>query len=74
MIEEALGEPLEKLFISFGPPVAAASIAQVHHAEVVSPKDRKPVAVKVLRPGIERRFASISMPSCSRPQRGAHLA
>ncbi len=50
-IEDALGEPLEKLFISFGPAVAAASIAQVHHAEVVSPDGPKPVAVKVLRPG-----------------------
>ncbi len=56
-IEEALGAPLEKLFISLGPAVAAASIAQVHHAEVVSPDGPKSVAVKVLRPGIERRFA-----------------
>ena len=53
----ALGKPLAELFVSFGPPVAAASIAQVHHAEVVSPDGPKPVAVKVLRPGIERRFA-----------------
>ena len=57
MIEEALGASLEKLFISLGPAVAAASIAQVHHADVVSPEGPKPVAVKVLRPGIERRFA-----------------
>jgi ubiquinone biosynthesis protein len=56
-IEEALGEKLPKLFVSFGPPVAAASIAQVHRAEVASPEGLKPVAVKVLRPGIERRFA-----------------
>ncbi|HEX2538084.1 MAG TPA: AarF/UbiB family protein, partial [Pseudolabrys sp.] len=36
---------------------AAASIAQVHRAEVITPDGaRKPVAVKVLRPGIERRF------------------
>ena len=39
-----------------GPPVAAASIAQVHRAEVDVDGARKPVAVKVLRPGIERRF------------------
>jgi ubiquinone biosynthesis protein len=56
-IEQAFGQPLEKLFVSFGLPVAAASIAQVHHATVVSPDGPKPVAVKVLRPEIERRFA-----------------
>jgi ubiquinone biosynthesis protein len=56
-IEEALGKPLPELFLSFGPSVAAASIAQVHHAEVAAPDGRKPVAVKVLRPGIEHRFA-----------------
>jgi ubiquinone biosynthesis protein len=56
-IEDALGEPLEKIFISFGTAVAAASIAQVHHAQVVAPDGPKAVAVKVLRPGIERRFA-----------------
>jgi ubiquinone biosynthesis protein len=56
-IEDALGAPLENLFITFGPAIAAASIAQVHHAEVVSPDGPKSVAVKVLRPGIARRFA-----------------
>ena len=45
------------MFASFGPAVAAASIAQVHRAEVETPDGRKPVAVKVLRPGIERRFS-----------------
>src|SRR6185503_6358946 len=38
------------------PAVAAASIAQVHRAEIETPEGRKAVAVKVLRPGIERRF------------------
>jgi ubiquinone biosynthesis protein len=55
-IEAALGEPLRDLFASFGPPVAAASIAQVHRAEVVGEHGRRALAVKVLRPGIERRF------------------
>jgi ubiquinone biosynthesis protein len=50
----ALGKPLRELFTSFGRAVAAASIAQVHKAEA----DDKAVAVKVLRPGIERRFRS----------------
>jgi ubiquinone biosynthesis protein len=52
----ALGKPLRELFASFGPAVAAASIAQVHRAETETAPGRRPVAVKVLRPGIERRF------------------
>src|SRR5262249_61447432 len=44
------------VFVTFGPPVAAASIAQVHPAEIETPSGRHAVAVKVLRPGIERRF------------------
>ena len=55
-IETALGKPLSDLFASFGAPVAAASIAQVHRAEVVVAGNRRAVAVKVLRPGVERRF------------------
>ncbi len=56
-VEEALGGKLEDHFATFGPPVAAASIAQVHKAEVVD-KDgqRRTVAVKILRPGVEKRF------------------
>jgi ubiquinone biosynthesis protein len=57
-VTEALGAPVERLFVEFGPAVAAASIAQVHKALVRLPDGRDtPVAVKVLRPGIERRFA-----------------
>jgi len=55
-VEKAFGVPLKDVFASFGPAVAAASIAQVHRAEIDIPEGRKPVAVKVLRPGIERRF------------------
>ncbi len=56
-VEEALGGRLEDHFLSFGPPVAAASIAQVHKAEVpTADGGRRTVAVKILRPGIERRF------------------
>ena len=53
-VAAALGKPLRELFASFGPAVAAASIAQVHKAEA----DGHTLAVKVLRPGIERRFKS----------------
>jgi ubiquinone biosynthesis protein len=56
MVQAALGKPLPEVFASFGPAVAAASIAQVHRAEVVTPEGRKAVAVKVLRPQVERRF------------------
>ncbi|HEV7257424.1 MAG TPA: 2-polyprenylphenol 6-hydroxylase [Bosea sp. (in: a-proteobacteria)] len=52
-IEAAHGQPLEALFASFGEPVAAASIAQVHRARL---KDGREVAVKILRPGIRDRF------------------
>ena len=55
-IERAFGQPLNALFTSLGPPVAAASIAQVHRAQVATPAGPLPVAVKILRPGIEHRF------------------
>src|SRR5215475_1836249 len=56
-VEEAFGAPTDKLFAEFGPPIAAASIAQVHKARVREADGTlKPVAVKVLRPGIEQRF------------------
>ncbi|TMJ02249.1 MAG: 2-polyprenylphenol 6-hydroxylase [Alphaproteobacteria bacterium] len=78
----ALGKPLPELYVSFGPAVAAASIAQVHKATVAArPRDgadpgpqakeeldsrlrgderegAQTVAVKVLRPGIDRRLRS----------------
>jgi ubiquinone biosynthesis protein len=44
------------LFASFGAPVAAASISQVHRAEVLTDGGVRAVAVKVLRPQVERRF------------------
>jgi ubiquinone biosynthesis protein len=55
-VAAAFARPLRDVFASFGPAVAAASIAQVHRAEVLADGERRPVAVKVLRPGIERRF------------------
>ncbi|MGF1609384.1 MAG: 2-polyprenylphenol 6-hydroxylase [Kiloniellales bacterium] len=72
-IEAELGQPVEALFACFeDQPVSAASIAQVHFAEVVpeepqeeetgedeptGKREKRQVAVKVLRPGIERAFA-----------------
>jgi ubiquinone biosynthesis protein len=58
-IRAGLGVDGEKLFAGFGPPVAAASIAQVHKAttrEAGGPGRAVAVAVKILRPGIEKRF------------------
>ncbi|MGN6534920.1 MAG: 2-polyprenylphenol 6-hydroxylase [Mesorhizobium sp.] len=54
--EASLGRPVGDLYASFGEAVAAASIAQVHPAEVVYDGVPKKVAVKVIRPGVRRRF------------------
>lgn len=53
-IERSLGRPVESLFRDLGQPVAAASLAQAHPAWLA---DGRKVAVKVLRPGVERRVA-----------------
>lgn len=54
-VERDLEQPLDSLFASFEDrPVAAASIAQVHFATTT---EGEPVAVKVLRPGIEEAIA-----------------
>ena len=54
-IESELGKPLDSLYSKFDDkPAAAASIAQVHFAITL---EGDPVAVKVLRPGIEQAFA-----------------
>ena len=79
-IEAELGAPVAALFLRFEDhPVSAASIAQVHFAEIAADeappehetapdeaaaedqtrvrRENRQVAVKVLRPGIERAFA-----------------
>jgi len=55
-VAEALGKPLAEVFDSFGPAVAAASIAQVHKAVLRYGDERRKVAVKVLRPGVAKIF------------------
>jgi ubiquinone biosynthesis protein len=55
-IEASLGRPVSELFARLGEPVAAASIAQVHPAEIVTEGAVRRVAVKVIRPGVRRRF------------------
>jgi predicted unusual protein kinase regulating ubiquinone biosynthesis (AarF/ABC1/UbiB family) len=55
-IEDDLGLPLDRLYATFEEkPVAAASLAAVHRATLA---DGTPVAVKVLRPGIEYQMAT----------------
>jgi ubiquinone biosynthesis protein len=55
-VEASLGRPVGDLYRSFGQPVAAASIAQVHQAEVLRGGEPVKVAVKVIRPGVRKRF------------------
>ncbi len=51
ILERNYGKPVDQVFRSFDrTPVASASVAQVHFAEL---PDGTPVAVKVLRPGID---------------------
>jgi ubiquinone biosynthesis protein len=54
MIEQELEAPVDTLFSEVSEPVAAASIAQVHSAILAETGAR--VAVKVLRPDVERAF------------------
>ncbi|MGH6827637.1 MAG: AarF/UbiB family protein, partial [Rhizomicrobium sp.] len=53
-IAKSFGRPVEEVFSSFGNAVAAASVAQVHHATT---SDGVEAAVKVLRPKIRTLFA-----------------
>jgi ubiquinone biosynthesis protein len=56
-IEGSLGRRLDDLYLTFGEPIAAASIAQVHPATVERGGRVEKVAVKVIRPGVRQRFA-----------------
>ncbi|CAN5502784.1 2-polyprenylphenol 6-hydroxylase [soil metagenome] len=56
VVSASLEKPVAQLFASFSPPVAAASIAQVHRAEVDRGGIRNTVAVKVLRPNVSAQF------------------
>lgn len=53
-VKRELGVDVDQVFSSFSEPVAAASLAQVHKAHLAENGDA--VAVKILRPGIEKAF------------------
>jgi ubiquinone biosynthesis protein len=56
ILKEALGDRAADL-VNLSPPIAAASIAQVHRAELIEANGTvRQVAVKILRPGIAHRF------------------
>lgn len=57
-IEGALGRPVGELYARLDPPIAAASMAQVHPAFVLRDGREEKVAVKVIRPGVRQRFAN----------------
>lgn len=54
-IESSLGRPMDDLFATFSDAIAAASIAQVHKA-TLKDDPSKHLAVKVIRPGVRKRF------------------
>jgi ubiquinone biosynthesis protein len=57
VVEAALGKPVAHLFVSFSPPIAAASIAQVHKAHILDVDGTERVlAIKIMRPGVRERF------------------
>ncbi|MEO0496544.1 MAG: 2-polyprenylphenol 6-hydroxylase [Pseudomonadota bacterium] len=67
LVEGSLGRTIDDMFSRFDPPLAAASIAQVHRARLTTAMrtpvgtaplhDEMDVAVKVVRPGVRARFA-----------------
>ncbi len=56
IIRKDLGDDNFNLIINFSEPVAAASIAQVHKAQINDSGTIKDVAIKILRPNIKKIF------------------
>ena len=53
IIEDEFGKKIDDIYTNFSEPIAAASIAQVHFAEIKYNDEIIEVAVKVLRPNIK---------------------
>ena len=56
ILKKELGDENFKLFSNISEPVAAASIAQVHFADLNTNGKKNHVAIKILRPNIEKVF------------------
>ena len=56
IIKKEIGEKQFNNIIEISEPIAAASIAQVHIAKIKNENHEKQVAVKILRPDIEKLF------------------
>jgi len=56
IIKKNLGNKIFDSIINFGEPIAAASIAQVHKAQINDDGTLKDVAIKILRPNIKKTF------------------
>ena len=56
IIKKEIGNDLFKNILEISEPIAAASIAQVHIAKIKNENKNKDVAIKILRPDIEKLF------------------
>ena len=56
IIKKEIGETQYNNILELSEPIAAASIAQVHIAKIKDENENKEVAIKILRPDIEKLF------------------
>ena len=56
ILKDELGDDMYKLILNLSEPIAAASIAQVHKAQINENGTIKDIAIKILRPDIKRKF------------------
>ena len=56
IVKKNLGQDMFQSIINFSEPIAAASIAQVHKAQINDNGTIKEVAIKILRPDIKKKF------------------